>query len=401
MPTLPVVDVDAHLTEPPGVWVDRIAARHHERVPHVERRGGADVWVLDGQQVATVGGGAPAGATVGLDETAKTYADVHPAAFDADARLAYLDEVGIWAQVLYPNVAGFGGQRFLRLEDPELMLLCVRAYNDFLTEWCSADPTRLLGVAATPFWDPAAAANEVERAAELGHRGILMTGEPQAFGMPHIGDAHWEPLWRAAESAGLPIHYHLGSGDMSRAFTPERLAAHGLKSTYAFTAVELFMKNATQVCDLLLSGVLERHPDLRFVSVESGIGWIPFMLQAADYSWGEARVPHQGQKTLPSELFERQVYATCWFELLNASPLDPAIPVSNILFETDFPHPICLYGNVQEVFEHGMSAIAEDDRRRILWENAADLYRLAVPEPSRFDMQVPLPPGSPKSSHAG
>lgn len=380
---LPVIDVDAHLTEPPGVWVDRIPARHHDRIPHVERREGQDVWVIDGQRVGSVGGSAPAGATVGLDETPQTYADVHPAAFDANARLAHLDQVGIWAQVLYPNVAGFGGQRFLSLNDPELMLMCVRAYNDFLVDWCSADSDRLLGVAATPFWDPKEAAREIERAAELGHRGILMTGEPQAFNMPPIGDAHWEPMWQAAESNGLPIHYHLGSGDMSKAFTPARLEAHGLKSTYAFTAVELFMKNATQVCDLLLSGLLDRHPNLPFVSVESGVGWIPFLLQAADYSWKEARVPHHGSQTLPSELFARQVYATCWFELLTTEEFDPAIPLDNVLFETDFPHPICLYDNVQDVFDQGLSKFSDADRRRILWENAAHLYRVSVPQPSR------------------
>ena len=148
---------------------------------------------------------------------------MHPAAFDAHARLRHLDELGFWAQVLYPNVAGFGAQRFLRLGDPELMLLCVRAYNDFLADWCSADSRRLLGVSATPFWDPPAAAEEIRRAADLGHRGVLMTGEPQALGFPNIGDRSWDPIWNAADDCGLAIHFHLGSGDMSKAFTPERV----------------------------------------------------------------------------------------------------------------------------------------------------------------------------------
>jgi predicted TIM-barrel fold metal-dependent hydrolase len=376
-----IIDVDAHLTEPADVWTSRMPARYLDRVPHVVRDdAGIDVWMLEGERLGTVGGSAPAGAQVGPTESPKTYDDVHPAAFDAHARLRHLDELGFWAQVLYPNVAGFGAQRFLRLGDPELMLLCVRAYNDFLADWCSADSRRLLGVCATPFWDPLAAADEIRRAADLGHRGVLMTGEPQALGFPNIGDRSWDPMWNAADECGLAIHFHLGSGDMSKAFTPERVAAHGLAETYAFTAVELFLKNATQVSDLLLSGVLERHPNLKFVSVESGIGWVPFVLEAADYSFAEARYGSVSEvRTKPSELFERQVYACYWFEQFAPRRLLDTIPVSNVLFETDFPHPICLHGDVRATIDASLSEASPTQRRKILWENAAELYRVEAP----------------------
>jgi predicted TIM-barrel fold metal-dependent hydrolase len=378
-----IIDVDAHLTEAPDVWTSRITGKNRERVPRVERDdAGRDVWILEGEQIGTVGGTAPAGADA-LSELPRTYDDVHPAAFDASARLAFMDELGIWAQVLYPNVAGFGAQRFLRLGDPALMLECVRAYNDWLHEWCSEDSRRLLGISATPFWDPAVAADEIGRAADLGHRGVLMTGEPQGFGMPHLGDHHWDPIWEAANDRGLAIHFHLGSGDMSKSFTPERISAHGIQASYAFTAVELFMKNATQVCDLLLSGVLERYPNLKFVSVESGIGWIPFVLEATDYSIGEARRLDGGSRAglTPSELFERQVFVCYWFEQFAPRHLLDRIPVRNLLFETDFPHPICLYDNVRETIDAGLAEASDEQRRRILWENAAELYRVDPPVP--------------------
>jgi predicted TIM-barrel fold metal-dependent hydrolase len=355
--------------------------RYLDRVPHVVRDdAGVDAWVLEGERIGTVGGSAPAGAQTDLAQSPKTYDDVHPAAFDAHARLRHLDELGIWAQVLYPNVAGFGAQRFLGLGDAELMLLCVRAYNDFLADWCAADSRRLLGVSATPFWDPPAAADEIRRAADLGHRGVLMTGEPQALGFPNLGDRSWDPIWHAADECGLAIHFHLGSGDMSKAFTPARVEAHGLSQTYAFTAVELFLKNATQVSDLLLSGVLERHPDLKFVSVESGIGWVPFVLEAVDYSFAEARFGDDTEvRTKPSELFARQVYACYWFEQFAPRRLLDAIPVSNVLFETDFPHPICLHGDVRGTIDAGLADATPEQRRKILWENAAELYRVEVP----------------------
>ena len=91
------------------------------------------------------------------------YADIPKSSFDAGERLKHMDAEGIYAQVLYPNVGGFGSGGFLKLKEPELMLECVRAYNDFLVDWCSADPKRLIPVAAMPFWDVNECVKEVER----------------------------------------------------------------------------------------------------------------------------------------------------------------------------------------------------------------------------------------------
>ncbi len=292
-----------------------------------------------------------------------------------------MDEIGVWAQVLYPNVAGFGSQRFLSIPDDELKLVCVRAYNDFLRDWSSADHRRLITIMTTPFWDVDAAVAEVERCVDAGHRGILFTGEPQRFGLPFLGEAHWDPLWAIAQEAGLPIHFHIGSGDPSTSFSPQRIAAHGTGATYAYTSVELFLKNGLQVTDLLTSGVLPRFPDLKFVSVESGIGWIPFVLEAADHSYLEARPDRTSEWDLmPSEYFARQVYACYWFETVAPTKLLGEIPVDNILFETDFPHPTCLYGNVHEKIETGLAHASAEDRRKILWGNAANLYGIADPD---------------------
>src|SRR5271154_2747285 len=103
--TIPVIDVDSHLTEPADLWTSRVPARFVDRVPQMTLSGdGRDIWGLDGRQISV--GGVTA-----------------PASYDAEARLGYLDEVGIWAQVLSPNVAGFGSQKFLSMDDGELKLL--------------------------------------------------------------------------------------------------------------------------------------------------------------------------------------------------------------------------------------------------------------------------------------
>jgi predicted TIM-barrel fold metal-dependent hydrolase len=379
--TTPVIDVDSHLTEPPDLWTSRVPARYVDRVPTMERNAqGRDIWVLEGRQISVVGMTAPAGWPDPFPAGPPTLEECPPAAYDAAARLGYLDGAGIWAQVLYPNVAGFGSQRFLSLDDADLKLLCVQAYNDFLRDWASADHDRLITIMAMPFWDVAAAVVEIERGVAAGHRGILFTGEPHRFGLPFLGDPHWDPLWSAAQAAGLPVHFHIGSGDMTTSFQPDRIRATSTAAAYAYTSTELFLKNGLQVADLITSGVLPRFPELKFVSVESGIGWIPFVLEAADHSYLEARPGrHSEWDLLPSEYFRRQVYACYWFETVAPTKLLGDIGVDNILFETDFPHPTCLFGNVRERIEASLGNASAADREKILWGNAAALYGVARP----------------------
>ena len=378
-----IIDSDSHITEPPDVWTARVPAKYRADVPHVVRQGTADTWVLNGERLAPVGATAPAGWPTFPPEYPQTYADVHPGAYQADARLQYMDGAGIWAQVLYPNVGGFGSENFLKLKDDTLKLLCVSAYNDFLIEWSSADLGRLLPVVATPFWDIAATVREIERCAQRGARGILFTGEPQRYGLPVLGAAHWNPLWEVARATGLPIHFHIGSaGDLLELSTPERYAEHKVEGAQAYTAVSLFMKNGVQCSDLITSGVLSRYPELNFVSVESGIGWLPFMLEATDYSWLGAFRPgreRQSGDVLPSDLFRQSVYVTYWFETLAPKHFLDLMPIDNILFETDFPHTTCLFENIQETISSGLGHVTPGVRRKILWENAERLYKIKAP----------------------
>jgi predicted TIM-barrel fold metal-dependent hydrolase len=381
-----VIDVDAHLTEPGDVWTSRVPERFRERAPHLVRtRKGYDVWhVGDGTPLVPVGHTAVAGWPDPFPAAPRNMDEVPRAAWDPSARLEYLDSIGAWAQALYPNVAGFGNQTFLELQDAELQLACVRAYNDFLTEWCATDARRLLPIAATPFWDVDAAVQEVERVAAAGHRGVLFTGEPQHFGLPYLGDEHWDPFWSAVSATGLPISFHIGSADFTSGFAPERIKAHGVGATYVSTSVSLFLDNGAQIVDLLMSGVLARFAELRFVSVESGIGFLPFILDAADYAFEDGKVwrerPYFEMK--PSDYFRRQVFGCWFFEERTVGGVIDAVGPDPLLFETDYPHPICLFGNVREKIDAGLAGQPVDVRRKILWDNAAALYGVEAPEPA-------------------
>ena len=382
-----IIDVDTHITEPADTWTSRVPASMRDRVPFMDRDAkGRDIWVIDGKRTSLVGLLATAGVGDFLDRP-NTMEDLHPASYDAKERLKYMDELGIWAMVLYPNVAGFGSQQFLKLNDPEIMLTCVQAYNDFQTEWASADSRRLLPITSTPFWDIEASVAEIRRCAAMGHKGILFTGEPQKLGQPLLGDPAWNPLWETAVELDLPISFHIGSGNMEGGMTKEMMAIYGNMATFTAGSVEVFLKNAIQMSDLLLSGVLTRYPELQFVSVESGIGWVPFVLEALDYQFQGNRVPDERPEfdMLPSEYFARNVYACYWFEQVAPRRLINNVGVDRILFETDFPHPTSLYGDeVAERIEAGLSDSTPEERKAILWDNAAKLYK--VEEPTADDL---------------
>jgi predicted TIM-barrel fold metal-dependent hydrolase len=249
-----------------------------------------------------------------------------------------------------------------------------------MTHWCSVDPRRMLAVTATPFWDVDASVAEIERCAEAGHRGVLFTGEPQRYDLPFLGDPHWNPLWAAAQDAGLPVSFHIGSGDIASGFSPGRIKAHGPGGAYVSTSVSLFLTNGAQIVDLLTSGVLPRFPDLKFVSVESGIGFLPFVLEAADYAYGESSMAtDRPGDPIPSEQFRNHVYGCFFFEELGLGRVIDAIGPDNLLFETDYPHPICLFGNVRDKIEASLTGQPDEVRRKVLWENAAALYRVEAP----------------------
>src|ERR1700682_108752 len=336
-----IIDADTHVTESADLWTSRAPASMRDRVPHM-------MTDTDGSQ-KWLGGGSRPLASAGMTATAgrgtfanppKTFDEMHPGAYNAKARLKYMDEMGIWAMVMYPNVGGVGAQQFLKLNDPELMLTCVQIYNDWQTEWASADSRRLLPITSLPFWDVKAAGHEVRRCAAMGHKGILFTGEPQYWGKPLLGDLHWNPLWEVAVELDLPISFHIGSGDMAEGLLKNKVATYGKMAAFTELAVDIFLHNGLQLNDLIMSGVLARYPKIKFVSVESGIGWIPFMLEALDYQFqgNSVREEHPEFDLLPSEYFARNVYACYWFEQTAPRRLIDKIGADNILFETDFPH---------------------------------------------------------------
>ena len=217
---IPIIDSDTHVTEPADLWTSRVASKWGDRIPHVkwDAESQTEVWFIGDQNLGPAAASASYGWKDNWPSVPPTLADAHPASYDAAERLKVMDASGIYAEVLYPNVGGFGSTVFLKSKDPELVLECVRAYNDFLIDWIQPAPERFVPVAALPFWDVPASVKEIERAASIGHRAVLFSGAPHEHGMPYLADRHWDPIWVAAQAAGLSVSLHVGSGDLTDLF---------------------------------------------------------------------------------------------------------------------------------------------------------------------------------------
>jgi predicted TIM-barrel fold metal-dependent hydrolase len=239
---------------------------------------------------------------------------------------------------------------------------------------------RLLPMPLMPAWSVDECVAEAERVAALGMRGVNMTSDPDDLGAPDLANRAWAPFWDACADLQLPVHFHIGASVTAMTFFGKYpWPSHPMNTQLAIGGTLLFIGNARVVTNLILSGVFDRHPDLQVVSVESGVGWIPFILEALDYEMAENAPAELAELAKPpSEYFRSNLYATFWFEKnRNKLPeLIDAVGEDKILFETDFPHPTCLYPNPLDTVADKMATLAPETRRKILGENGRRLYRL-------------------------
>jgi uncharacterized protein len=360
-------------------------AKYRDRVPRVEDVGGQKMWVFDGHPVGRFSAGGVVARDGSKEESDVAlhqwgHEEIHEGAYDPQVRLGVMDDCGIDVQVIFPSTIGLGGQDLAMVDDEALRRLVIEMYNDRQAQIQEESGNRLLPLPLMPAWSIGACVEEAKRVAALGARGVNMTSDPQDLGSPDLASRAWDPFWETCAGLHLPVHFHIGASVTAMGFYGKYpWPSHPPSTRLAIGGTLLFIGNARVVSNLILTGMFDRHPDLKMVSVESGCGWIPFILEALDYEMAEnapADLAKLGK--MPSEYFRSNLYATYWFESSRDKlpALIEAIGADCILFETDFPHPTCLYPRPVERAQEKMAALTPEVRGKIFGENARKLYRL-------------------------
>ena len=361
-PTTPSFEVDWPLHScddhmdlpsiPTDLWTSRMRETDPDRIPHVEVVDGRTVWVADGN-ILGISGLTPSAHTC-YERGGVEQDGFRPS--DPALRLQDMDRDGIASSVIYgPSVMG------LRIPDDELQAEAYRCWNDWAAEFNRVDPNRLCVLARLPSRRPEHAIAEIERVAELGHRGAVL--DPfEAL----VGEPEWEPFWAAAEATGLPISYHLGGGANRAVYQM------GTWREPVFATVSP-MQLDEALAETVFSGVLERHPGVRLVLAEAGLGWLPYIIARMDHEWVKHGNIVGRLATPPSELVRRQVWIT-FEEERHASTFISMIGADRVMWACDYPHPDSTWPDSKGAIARDMGDMDRDDVRRITSENCRALY---------------------------
>lgn len=375
-----LISCDDHMdlsTLPGDLWETRLPVTLRGRAPRVEVRDGAAMWVCDGRVWGRWDGKAPATGNARPVKplyNALDRAGIHdhsarrPA--DAALRLADMDRDGVRTHII------FGPIFQISTEDPVLREACYAVYNDWLLEFCSVAPDRLIGVPMLPE-NPEGAIREFTRLAARG--GVRQVNLMIANVNPKLDDPAWEPLWSALESSGIVLAWHI------TVFTGKPGDRTAGKAATVFDNTKFYLANFLEpFVDLFAWGILERHPKLRIVMAEAGTGWLPWLIQDLDYRhwrlW-EAKEFWSDKGgaelvTKPSELFRRQIWATFQEDYVALSLL-PFFGDGHLLWASDYPHPDSVWPHSKDAIERQMKMLTPAMRRALTWDNAAALYGIA------------------------
>jgi predicted TIM-barrel fold metal-dependent hydrolase len=374
-----VVDVDAHVLEPSDLWEKNLEPRFRARALRIRRdEQGFEYLEIDGKKSAVMSGGffggfglldegveERVGASLEAPGGPEYEASVPQAARELHARLSWMDENRVDISLLYPSLC-LGWQS--ECDDIELASAYCRVYNDWLTDLCRPSQGRLVPIALVPLLRVEAAVAELERASELGARGLYLFPVPPN-GLSY-GDPSYDPLWRACQERQMPVGIHVGNSPLH--------VGHELYQTNFTTHSWWQQLMHTPSCQLAFAslfqgGVLERFPSLSVGVVETGCGWIAHWLELMDTKFRMTR--HALMKSLPSEYFERQCWISGEPHERTFSAMAELVGAHKLMWGSDYPHE---EGNRRplELLDKRIDRLPVEDRAKILGGNAVAAYGL-------------------------
>ncbi len=375
----PILSADGHIDFPllpETLWSDNATAALRDRMPRVVETSRGRVWQsAKGARLGLVGGMGSAGreyvpgeihrsdrmAEQGLYDDQKS-GIMRPAV--PELRVKDQDRDGVSGEVVY-GILGAAN----RLEDPEVAAAVCHIYNEWLAEFCRKAPGRFAGIGRLASTAPEEAAREITRCAELGLKGAELGLSHDMLPLWHDD---WEPIYRACAETGVPLHIHtIGPAVDTRWLRDPESYRRWLATHIGSFQVPMLEILAA----ILFGGAPERHPDLKIVIGESGIGWLPYALERFDFEWEDQfrdLIPKP-----PSEYWRRQMYATFQIDRVGLDNLD-RIGEDTVMWGSDFPHPDGTWPDSREILEPQLAGLGHTQRRKVLYENAAQLYGFDV-----------------------
>lgn len=369
------ISVDDHVQEHPEVWTQRLSkAKWGDRIPHVEQQAdGTEHWVVDGQKIDLPGVALAGAAMPDRAREPQRWDEVPKVAYVPTERLTAMDVDSVDYSVFYPIVAGLAGETFGRLTDPELELACVQAYNDWLIEEWASTSQRFIPQCIVPLFPAEATVNEIKRAVAKGHRGVVLPSVPMMLrDIPHINEPVYDPIWATCQDLDIPLCFHAGA---TRAIQFPPYTGFSPELSAAMEAITRPVSSVLVVANFLYSRILTRFPKLKVVFAETSLAWGAYELELADHQFERQRLHTEGYDILPSELFRRQCYLTGWFDSTGLKTRK-YIGLDNLLWSTNFPQGTSTWPDSRGTIARCFEGIPDNERRQVLVDNAAKLYKL-------------------------
>ena len=339
-----IVSADDHVCEPGNLFDNQLSGALLESAPKLlVDKNGKNFWSYQGRLKGSVGLNAVVGRPFeeyGMEPTSLD--QLRDGCYDVHARIDDMDVNGIAASLCFGNSIGFDGQTFHKAPDKKLALRHMQAWNDWhYDEWCMAYPGRFIPLGILPTWDQQATVEEVNRLAKKGVRTVSMNENPTAQGLPSIHNDYWDPIYKAIVDNDMTIATHIGSGNP---------APHASMETPIEAWISTMPLSVAQgVADWLQLDELHQYPNMRIVVAEGSIGWVPYLMERADFSnqrhkaWTRSRY----QELKPSEMMKRHFcHCFLWdpYGLKNLSEIGE----DNVTYEVDYPHSDALWPDAAE-----------------------------------------------------
>lgn len=372
-----IVDCDTHITEAPDLFTSRAPAKFKDKVPYQKRVDGVDRWFVGDRNFGSLGGNvirSDNNKLLGRLAFPKLE-EAHPGGHLTKERLQAMDDMGVHAQICYQNSGVTQAGSLMSLGDNELAVTVLKLYNDAAAERQEESNQRLFTLGHLPLWDQKELLAEAKRALDIGLKGFVLPDTPEKLGIPAFDQPYWAPFFEMIEARGAPINFHLNA-----AINPNDLAwdSFEFEQKLSVVATMFSIGNAATLGNWMVSGMLDRYPKLKIGLIESGMGWVPFAVEALEHQFNEM-LPNKQKFKLqrrPWDYFRDHFFVTYWFETIGPKQLLETIGVDNVLFETDFPHPTSLYPGVQDHIMETLGGYSNDVRKKVLQSNASRLYNL-------------------------